>query len=183
MPRLTTFAALALALAAFAEPALAQDAVCAQDGPNAPLALHTDWIMEGYERREGDAPFVFADKMARYYDIDDPAGVFWDNFAPGNTQLFDDGAVYGANWEDLQNAARSVLHGLTGGNSEIVGDEIASTTLGFVGKIDRLDGQFIAFEGRSQLSWECDAGDWKVRQELNYAWVLEPKDIAQYYDE
>lgn len=134
--------------------------------------------MEGWEREPGDPDFVFAQKMARYYDIETPEGIFFDNFAPGDTQLFDDASIYGANWEGLQNAARSVLHGLTGGEDAIIGDGVASTTLGFVGQIDRLDGEVIAFDGRSQLGWVCTEGAWKIRQELNYAEIVDPEEIA-----
>ncbi len=162
-------------------PALAQE--CPQTGENAPAALHRTWMMEGWERAEGDPEFVFATKMERYYDLDDPMGVFYDNFAPGETQLFDNGAIYGAKWEDLQNAARSVRHALTGGNDAIVDDDVASTTLGFVGRIDRLDGQVIAFDGRSQLGWKCVGGIWKIRQELNYAAVVDPAEIERFYNE
>jgi hypothetical protein len=151
---------------------------CPATGPEAPGALHAEWMMEGWERREGDPDFVFSTKMARYYDLEDTAGVFYDNFAPGATQLFQDAAVYGANWEGLQNAARSLRHGLTGLNEELVGTDVASTTLGFVGRIDRLDGQVIAFDGRSQLGWACVAGAWKIKHELNYAWIVEPEAIA-----
>jgi hypothetical protein len=151
---------------------------CPKDGADAPGALHADWIMEGWERREGDPAFVFAEKMRRFYDLENTEGVFFDNFAPGETQLFDDAAVYGANWEDLQNGARSVLHGVTEANEAIVGDTVASTTLGFVGRIDRLDGEVIAFDGRSQLGWACTTDGWKIRHELNYAWVVEPDTIA-----
>lgn len=154
---------------------------CPRQGEDAPLALHEAWIMEGWERTADDPPFVFAEKMKRYYDLDDPSGVFYDNFAPGRSQLFDDAAVYGANWEDLQNGARSVLHALTGGRDQIVGDDVASTTLGFVGRIDRLDGGVVAFDGRSQLGWTCTAGAWKIRHELNYARPVEPAEIARHY--
>lgn len=153
---------------------------CPTTGADAPGALHADWMMEGWERREGDPEFVFADKMGRYYDLDDTGGVFHDNFAPGETQLFRDSSAYGANWEGLQNAARSVLHGLTGANAVLVGDDVASTTLGFVGQIDRLDGEVIAFDGRSQLGWACTGGHWKIRHELNHAWIVEPEEIAGF---
>jgi hypothetical protein len=139
-----------------ATPVAAQ--TCPQQGKNAPMALHEAWMMEGWERNEGDPEFVFAEKMNRYYDLGSPTGVFYDNFAPGETQLFDNAAVYGANWEDLQNGARSILHALTGGNDQIVGDSIALTTLGFVGRIERLDREVIAFGGRSQLGWGVHAG-------------------------
>lgn len=154
---------------------------CPQVGNNAPLALHKSWIMKGWERNEGDPAFVFASKMRRYYDVNAPRGVFYDNFAPGATQLFDNAAVYGANWEDLQNGARSVHHALTGGHDQIVGDRVASTTIGFVGQLNRVDGQVLAFDGRSQLGWVCTKGAWKIRQELNYAWVVKQEEIAHYY--
>lgn len=170
---------LTVAMALGAAPVAAQ--TCPQQGEDAPLALHEAWIMEGWERNDGDPPFVFAEKMNRYYDLENPAGVFFDNFAPGESQLFDDAAVYGANWEDLQNGARSVLHALTGGDDQVLGESVASTTLGFVGRIDRLDGTIIAFDGRSQLGWVCTDGAWKIRHELNHAWQVEPEEIAHYY--
>lgn len=169
---------LAAGLLAFAAPVAAQ--TCPQDGENAPLALHQSWIMTGWQRNEGDPPFVFAEKMRRYYDLHAPRGVFYDNFAPGATQLFDDAGVYGANWEDLQNGARSVVHGLTNGHDQVVSETVASTTIGFVGQIERLDGDVIAFDARSQLGWVCTAGEWKIRHEMNYAWVVQPEEIAAH---
>lgn len=172
--------AATLAIGACAGPVAAQDNSCPRKGADAPLALHADWIMKGWERHEGDPSFVFSQKLSRYYDLKDTNGVFYDNFAPGDAQLFRDSARYGANWEALQNAARSVHHGLTGGYDAIVGDTVASTTLGFVGRIDRLDGKVIAFDGRSQLGWECTGGKWKIRHELNYAWIVKPESIQQF---
>lgn len=181
MDKLMKTIILPIVLTLAAAPVAAQ--TCPQQGDNAPMALHEAWIMEGWERNEGDPQFVFAEKMKRYYDLENPEGVFYDNFAPGETQLFDNAAVYGANWEDLQNGVRSVLHALTGGNDHLVSGSVASTTLGFVGRIDRLDGDVIAFDGRSQLGWTCTEGAWKIRHELNYAWVVEPEEIAPYYQQ
>ena len=163
-----------------ATPALAQD--CPQTGAEAPLALHQSWIMEGWERTEGDPDFVFVEKMARWYDLENPEGVFFDNFAPGETQLFGDATVYGANWENLQNGARSVMHALTDEGDAIISAEVAATAQGFVGIIDRMDGETTAFDARSQLGWACVSGAWKIRQELNYAWIVEPESIAAYHE-
>lgn len=172
---------ISAALLALIQPAAAQS--CASDGDAAPLALHKSWILQGWERKEGDPAFVFAEKMRRYYDLAAPAGVFYDNFAPGPTQLFDNAATYGANWEALQNGARSVLHALTGGHDQILGDTVASTTIGFVGTLTRNSGEVLAFDGRSQIGWACTADGWKIRQELNYAWPVKPEAIAHYYQE
>lgn len=103
-------------------PVLAQAPLpCPHDGPGSPLALHEEWIMVGWEREEGAPESNFASRMGRFYDLDHPEGVFWDNFAPGDTQLFFDAWAYGANWEDLQNGARTVLHGITDANHALVG--------------------------------------------------------------
>lgn len=181
MNYLATTLSLVLCSALVAGGVQAAEISCAQTGVNAPLALHKHWIMEGWEKRKNDAEFVFAKKMARYYDLNNPAGIFWDNFAPGKTQLFDNASVYGANWEGLQANAESVRHALTEGHSELIGDKVASTTLGFVGTLTPKSGDVIAFNARSQLGWQCIAGEWKIRQELNYAWVVKPEDIASYY--
>lgn len=178
MTYLRTMLAAGLVACAIAAPAAAQDAACPQSGADSPLQLHKDWIMMGWQRNEGDPKFVFSQKLNRYYDLKNTNGVFYDNFAPGSSQLFRDSARYGVNWEDLQNAARSVHHGLTGANDVIISDKVASTTLGFVGRIDRLDGKVIAFDGRSQLGWTCVDGTWKIHHELNYAWIVEPDTIA-----
>lgn len=170
---------IAMSLLALAQPAAAAGS-CAKEGDDAPLSLHKAWILTGWERKEGEAPFVFAEKMKRYYDLASPRGVFYDNFAPGETQLFDNAATYGANWEGLQNGARSVLHGLTQGHDQLVGEDVASTTVGFVGQLTRLDGEVLAFDARSQLGWACTADGWKIRHEMNYAWPVEPETVAPF---
>jgi hypothetical protein len=142
-----------------------------------PLSLHEEWIMQGWERRDGDPDFVFVKKMGKFYDLEDPKGVFWDNFAPGDSQLFTLASIYGPNWEGLQNSTRSILHGMTEVYGEMVGDDVASTAVGFVGRVERLSGEVLAFDARSQLGWKRIDGVWKIKQELNYAWVVEPGTI------
>lgn len=170
-----------LALASIAAPASAQQTACARTGPASPLELHTAWILDGWELREGDPAFVFKHEMDRYYDLENPAGVFYDNFAPNGAPTFDNAAEYGANWEAPVNSSRSIRHALTGHNQQLVGDTVASTTLGFVGDITRLSGERITFDARSQLGWECAAGEWVIRHELNSAWVVEPEAVAPFF--
>ena len=183
MTYLDAIRAAALAATAFVGPALAQESACATVGANSPLELHKAWILDGWELREGDPTFVFADEMDRYYDLVDTGGVFYDNLAPGDLQIFDDSVEYGTNWEATVNSSRSILHALTGHHDQIVGDTVASTTLGFVGDITRLTGERIPFDARSQLGWECAGGEWVIRQEMNYAWVVEPGVVAPFFEQ
>ncbi|HEY8575212.1 MAG TPA: hypothetical protein VIL88_02610 [Devosia sp.] len=173
----TKYAVAALALGSFATPALAQATLCPQEGANAPLALHEEWIMEGWERHEGDPEFIFNEEMAKFYDLENTEGVYWDNFAPGDKQLFSDALEYGQNWEGHINASRSILHGMTDVNEAVVGKDTASSAIGFVGRIEPIEGDVVAFDTRSQLGWSCVDGVWKIKQELNYAWIVEPESI------
>lgn len=159
----------------------AAENACEQTGVNSPLVLHKHWIMKGWEKQKNAPEFIFENKMSRYYNLKDPKGIYWDNFAPGESQLFDDSSVYGANWEGLQANAETVTHALTEGFGELVGEKIASTAIGFVGTITQKNGGAIPFNGRSQLGWRCDNGNWKIHQELNYAWVVTEEEIAHYY--
>jgi hypothetical protein len=173
-----TLTATLLAGLAIATPVSAQENQnCPTEGAMSPLSLHEEWIMEGWERSEGDPAFDFVQKMGKYYDLDNPEGVFFDNFAPGDTQLFTDASIYGPNWEDLQNQAKSILHGMTEGHGVMVSGDVASTAVGFVGRIEPLEGEVSAFDARSQLGWGCVGGVWKIKHEVNYAWDVDPQDI------
>ncbi|MCT7376801.1 hypothetical protein [Chelativorans salis] len=180
MKRRTTVLAAGLALIAGTAPIVAQENICAQEGMNSPLELHKAWILKGWELRQGDPEFVFAEEMDRYYDLEDPQGVYYDNFAPNGAPTFDNAAEYGANWEAPVNSSRTIRHALTEHHDQIVGERVASTTLGFVGDIVRLTGERITFNARSQLGWECDSGEWVIRHELNSAWLVEPKEITPF---
>ena len=172
-----------LATLACASTTLAQDTPCAKQDANSPAALHAEWILQGWELREGDPTFVFTEEMDRFYDLENPAGVFYDNFAPNDAPTFDNALNYGANWEAPVNNSRTILHALTDHNEQLVDDTVASTTLGFVGDITRLTGERITFDARSQLGWECTGGDWVIRHELNYASVVEPEVVAPFFDQ
>jgi hypothetical protein len=65
---------------------------------------------------------------------------------------------------------------MTDGHSAVVGDKVASSAVGFVGRLERLDGQIVAFDARSQLGWEYVGGK-KIMHELNYAREVEPHAI------
>lgn len=96
-PRVLVFSLLCsvISTAAFGQSETAQS--CPADGQNGPSILHETWILDGWERAPGDPAFVFAEKLARYYDLEGP-GVFYDDLAPdGKTarRAID----YGAMWK------------------------------------------------------------------------------------
>jgi hypothetical protein len=67
---------------------------------------------------------------------------------------------------------------MTDSHNAVVGDKAASSAVGFVRRLERLDGSVVAFDARSQLGWTCLDGAWKIKHEVNYAWEVEPETIA-----
>nr|WP_272214522.1 hypothetical protein [Marinicella sp. W31]MDC2880142.1 hypothetical protein [Marinicella sp. W31] len=66
---------------------------------------------------------------------------------------------------------------MTDVNHAVVGRDVASSTIGFVGRIEPVNGEVIAFDTRSQLGWACIEGAWKIKQEMNYAWIVDAESI------
>src|SRR5688500_13934088 len=55
---------------------------CPADGRNGPAELHRDWLMTGWERAAGDAPFNFRQDLGRYYDFTRTDLSLFDDFDP-----------------------------------------------------------------------------------------------------
>jgi hypothetical protein len=180
-PRILVFSLLcsAISTTAFGQSETAQS--CPADGQNGPVMLHETWILDGWERAPGDPAFVFAEKLARYYDLEGP-GVFYDDLAPdGKTarRAID----YGALWEGPFNNMRSAHHAISDGPDAIIGNSVASTTLEFVARLEARDGAVTAIRDRSQLGWQCDGNRWVIRHEHNSARVVTEAEIAPYFQQ
>ncbi|YBV94858.1 hypothetical protein M1D80_02395 (plasmid) [Phyllobacteriaceae bacterium JZ32] len=159
-------------------PAFAQSA-CPSKGPDAPAELHRVWILEGWNRTEGDPRFAFAEKLGRYYELD-ASGVYYDDLAPGQKTAYTP-AEYGKMWEGPFNSMRSAKHGISDKVNAIVGDRVASTTLEFVARLEGQDGKIFAIFDRSQLGWEClEEGRWVIRHEHNSSREATVDEIAEF---
>ncbi|MFC4236633.1 hypothetical protein ACFOY8_15610 [Thalassospira xianhensis] len=63
----------------------------------------------------------------------------------------------------------SARHAISDGPDAIVGNNVASTTLEFVARLEAQDGTITAIRDRSQLGWQCDGNRWVIRHEHNSA--------------
>lgn len=175
--KLISMLACAIAMTA-ALPAFAQQS-CPAEGANAPASLHESWILEGWEKREGDGRFTFSEKLGRYYDLEAP-GVYFDDLAPGQ-ETKRTPASYGTMWEGPFNAMRTVRHGISDPVQAMVGERVASTTLEFVARLEAADGSVSAIFDRSQLGWECHSdGRWLIRHESNSSRQARVEEIEQF---
>lgn len=179
MKRLTGLIATSVLIWSTAQPALSQE-ICPADGPSSPAELHRSWILEGWDRQKGDPPFVFSKKLGAYYELHAP-GVFYDDLAPGAATARSP-SEYGALWEGPFNHMLSARHGIADAPQAIVGKDVASSTLEFVGRLEGSDGQITAIRTRSQLGWECAGGRWVIRHEHNSSRIVPEHEIAEFLE-
>lgn len=161
MKSLATVAALAIV--ASAAPA---EANCTLNGASSVVDLHRDWILDGWERREGDPPFVFAEKLKRFYDFDGNGVVIHDSWDP-QKRVARSALEYGSFFEGAFNNFRSARHAVTDGPHAIVGRDLATSSLEFVARLETKDGAVSAARAQSQIVWRCTSAGWRIVREQN----------------
>lgn len=153
---------LTIALAA----ATSLAASCPAEGPQSPASLHREWILEGWERREGDPPFVFRQKLSRFYDFDGKGVVIHDSFDP-QKRVARSATEYGSFFEVAFNGFRSARHAVTDGPSVIVGRDLATSALEFVARLETPEGKVSTMRAQSQTVWRCTTTGWRIVREQN----------------
>jgi ketosteroid isomerase-like protein len=146
----------------------------------APGALHRQWILEGWERREGDGRFVFTDKLGRFYSRGSDLHLY-DDYDPQH-RAARTAAQYGGFWEGPFNALKSARHAVTDGPDVLVGGELAATTLEFVARLELPDGKVNSIRARSALVWRCEEGDWRIVREQNSVRDVPPAEVQAALD-
>jgi ketosteroid isomerase-like protein len=130
-----------------------------------PGELHRQWILEGWERREGDGRFVFADKLGRFYSKGNDLHLY-DDYDPQH-RVARTAAEYAAFWEGPFNSLKSARHAVTDGPDVLIDGGLAATTLEFVARLERPDGKVNSVRARSALVWRCEEGSWRIVREQN----------------
>ena len=96
---------------------------CARIGTTSPAELHREWIMTGWEKRTGDAPFDFRTKLGKYYDWSSTDVLLYDDLAP-ERRMARSAEAYGAMWTPIFVSQREVRHAVVDGPDAIIGGEL-----------------------------------------------------------
>jgi ketosteroid isomerase-like protein len=144
-------------------------------GATSPGELHRQWILEGWERREGDGRFVFADKLGRFYSQESDLHLY-DDYDPQH-RVAQTAAEYGNFWEGPFNNFKSARHAVTDGPDVLIGGELATTTLEFVARLELSDGKVNSIRARSSLVWRCEDGSWRIVREQNSVRDVPPDEV------
>lgn len=139
---------------------------CPLEGSGSVADLHAAWILEGWERREGDPPFVFEQKLARFYDFDGEGIVIHDSYDPMK-RVARSAREYGSFFESAFNAFRSARHAVTDGPHVLYGRDLATSSLEFVARLESQRGEVSAARAQSQTVWRCTGKGWRIVREQN----------------
>lgn len=153
--------------------ALSSVSACPVEGSGSVADLHSAWILEGWERREGDPPFVFAEKLARFYDFDGNGIVIHDSWDP-QKRVARSAREYGSFFEATFDSFKSARHAVTDGPHVIYGRDLAASSLEFIARLEAKDGQVNAARAQSQTVWRCTDKGWRIAREQNAVDDLEP---------
>jgi ketosteroid isomerase-like protein len=153
-------------------------AACPAEGPVSPTELHRAWILEGWERREGDPRFVFREKLGRFYDFEGEGVVIHDSYDP-QKRVARSADEYGNFFEDAFNGFRSARHAVTDGPHVIVGRDLATSTLEFVARLEMPDGKISSMRAQSQTVWRCTPKGWRIVREQNAVAEVLPTDVER----
>jgi ketosteroid isomerase-like protein len=142
--------------------------LCPLTGAASVGPLAREWILVGWEKKPGDGPLDFREKLGKFYDYGANAeqAAYYDDFDP-QRRLVHSAADYGAIWEPLFTALRSAQHGISFGPRLAYSNDIAVSTLQFVAKLTSADGKVTGIRTLSTLTWRCTAGGWKIMREHN----------------
>jgi ketosteroid isomerase-like protein len=158
-----------------ANPAAAVAARSPSSAAADPGDLHRQWILEGWERRESDRRFVFADKLGRFYSNGSDLHLY-DDYDPQH-RVARTAADYGGFWEGPFNNLRSARHAVTDGPDVLVGSELAATTLEFVARLESANGKVNSIRARSSLVWRREEDGWRIVREQNSVREVPPTEV------
>lgn len=139
---------------------------CPIEGPGSVADLHAAWILDGWERREGDPRFVFEEKLGRFYDFDGKGVVIHDSWDP-KKRVARSARQYGSFFEATFDSFKSARHAVTDGPHVIYGRDLATSSLEFIARLEAQDGTVNAARAQSQTVWRCTDKGWRIVREQN----------------
>lgn len=168
-----------LAVLAALTPVMAH-AACSSDGAASPGLLHREWILVGWEKRAGDPPFSFENKLGRFYDFTSPDVLLYDDLSPGR-RIATSAAAYGAMWMPPFSGLREAHHRVTAEPQTIVSTDLATSTLEFAARLTDADGGIAGVLDRSTLVWRCTDNQWRIVREHNSSRFLRPDELGRLF--
>ncbi|WP_375437323.1 YybH family protein [uncultured Hymenobacter sp.] len=155
-----------------------QPAAHTSDDQAAVAALHREWILVGWEKKAGDGPLNFREKLGKYYSWSAPDVLLYDDFEP-QRRVAHSATEYGSFWEPPFTKLRSAHHRVVDGPHVVVSGNLATSVLQFVARLEGSDGKITGIRTYTSLVWRQEKDGWKIIREHNSSTVLTPAELQK----
>lgn len=149
---------------------------CAANGSTSPGELHREWIMVGWEKRRGDPPFDFRQRLGHLYHWNSSDVRLYDDFDPQH-RVARSASEWAAIWTEPFTALRAARHSITDGPDVIHGDVLSASTLEFAARLETAAEAIVGIRARSSLAWQCTSAGWKIVREHTSTRRVSPEEI------
>jgi ketosteroid isomerase-like protein len=154
---------------------------CAASGATSVPHLHKEWILVGWDKPVVGQSWDFREKLGKYYDWEARDVMLYDDMAP-DFRIARSPEEYRALWEPSFQALRRANHLVLNGPETVVGDELATSTLEFAGRLEPAESQpIVSIRTRSTLVWRCTSDGWKIIREHNNSRRIAPEESRQIF--
>lgn len=130
------------------------------------VKLHRDWILIGWEKKAGDPPFVFKNKLGKYYDFAAKDLILYDDFDPQH-RVARTADAYGDVWNQPFNSLISAEHKVVSGPEVLRSGRLAASQLTFAARLTMADKTEVGIRTTTSLVWRCGEQGWKIAREHN----------------
>ena len=141
-----------------------QPATCAAHGPTSPGELHREWILVGWEKRRGDPPFDFRQRLGHLYDWNSRDVRLYDDFDPQH-RVARSASEWASIWTAPFTALKAARHSVLDGPDVVDGGTLSASTLEFAARLETADENIVGIRARSSLVWRCTSTGWRIVRE------------------
>jgi hypothetical protein len=138
--------------------------MCAANGPTSPGELHREWIMVGWEKRRGDPPFDFRQRLGHLYHWNSSDVRLYDDFDPQH-RVARSASEWASIWTEPFTALRSARHRIMDGPEVVDGGVLSASTLEFAARLETAEEKIVGIRARSSLVWQCTSTGWRIVRE------------------
>lgn len=139
-------------------------AMCAAHGPASPGELHREWILVGWEKRRGDPPFDFRQRLGHLYDWNSRDVRLYDDFDPQH-RVARSASEWASIWTEPFTALRAARHSILDGPDVVDGGALSASTLEFAARLETAEENIVGIRARSSLVWQCTSTGWRIVRE------------------
>lgn len=135
--------------------------------------LITEWALVGWRHLETDPPYVFRDRLGKFYDWESSDVILHDN-ADAQRRVTTSAAEYAAIWDEMVPSLKTLSNRLLGEPDIMVEGNLALVSVKFASRFEGADGTVDEAPTLSSLVLRRGPDGWKIFREHGSSLVPDP---------